>query len=150
MVGMGETGGMKERKGENMRSLLFSPPCHSDKTFAFLEEMCLLPPLGARTRRFFLWFFYYYYYFPPYYSVILQMEGNVQTEKVLIGLNQHQNQKRPKKNRKKSSSLSPNPCLALSEGRSTALILTRDCLLLNSKLSLHCKINLWAHYINPY
>lgn len=56
---MGEKEGMEERKGEKMRKVLFFFfSCHSDKTFAFLEEMRLLPPLGACTRHFICDFFY--------------------------------------------------------------------------------------------
>lgn len=47
-----------EEGGEYEKSAFFFFPCHSDKTFAFLEEMCLLPPLGARTSRFFCDFFF--------------------------------------------------------------------------------------------
>lgn len=46
----GRDGG--EEGGEYEKSAFFFFSCHSDKTFAFLEEMRLLPPLGACTRRF--------------------------------------------------------------------------------------------------
>jgi len=127
---------MEERKGENTRSLgVFFFPCHSDKKFAFLEEMCLLPPLGDCTRLLFVFgsgFFFYFlnlFILPPP-PLLLSDPTDV---------NQHRNRKSPNRSEPtleakervmegegESSSLPPSPCSALSEGRSTALICTRD------------------------